>query len=51
MLAVAAALVQVVAWGFAAGRRAGGSPLAATVLAVGEGALAVLLLGAERFIR
>ena len=51
MLAVAAALVQVVAWGFAAGRRAGGSPLAATVLAVGEGALAVLLLGAERFVR
>jgi hypothetical protein len=51
MLAVAAALVQVVAWGFAAGRRAGGSPLAATVLAAGEGVLAVLLLGAERFVR
>ena len=50
-LALAAALVQVVAWGFAAGRRAGGSPLAATVLAAGEGMLAVLLLGAERFVR
>ena len=49
-LALAAALVQVVAWGFAAGRRAGGSPLAATVLAAGEGMLAVLLLGAERFV-
>ena len=50
-LALAAALVQVVAWGFAAGRRAGGSPPAATVLAAGEGVLAVLLLGAERFVR
>ena len=49
-LALTAALVQVVAWGFAAGRRAGGSPLAATVLAAGEGILAVLLLGAERFV-
>ena len=50
-LALAAALVQVVAWGFAAGRRAGGSPLTATVLAAGEGVLAVLLLGAERLVR
>jgi hypothetical protein len=47
-LALAAALVQVVAWGFAAGRRAGGSRLTATMLAVGEGLLAVLLLAAER---
>jgi hypothetical protein len=50
-LALAAALVQVVLWGFAAGRRAGGSWPAATVLAVGQGALAVVLLGAERFVR
>jgi hypothetical protein len=49
-LALAAALVQVVAWGFAAGRRAGGSAFTATVLAVGEGALAVLLLAAERLV-
>ena len=49
-LALTAALVQIVAWGLAAGRRAGGSPLAATVLAAGEGILAVLLLGAERFV-
>jgi hypothetical protein len=50
-LALTAALVQVVAWGFAAGRRAGGSPLAATALAAGEGMLAVILLGAERLVR
>jgi hypothetical protein len=50
-LALAAALVQVFAWGFAAGRRAGGSRLTAAVLAVGEGMLAVLLLAAERLIR
>jgi hypothetical protein len=50
-LALAAALVQVVAWGFAAGRRAGGSRLTATALAAGEGMLAVLLLGAERLVR
>ena len=49
-LALAAALVQVVAWGFAAGRRAGGSWLAAMVLAGGEGTLAVLLLAAERLV-
>jgi hypothetical protein len=49
-LALAAALVQVLAWGFAAGRRAGGSPLTATVLAAGEGVLAVLLLAAERLV-
>lgn len=49
-LALAAALVQVVSWGFAAGRRAGGSRLTAAVLAVGEGMLAVLLLAAERLI-
>ena len=47
----AAALVQVVSWGFAAGRRAGGSRLTAAVLALaGEGMLAVLLLAAERLI-
>jgi hypothetical protein len=46
-LALAAALVQVVSWGFAAGRRAGGSRLTAAALAVGEGVLAVLLLAAE----
>jgi hypothetical protein len=50
-LALAAALVQVVAWGFAAGRRAGGSPVAAGVLAAGEGVLAVLLLAAERLVQ
>ena len=50
-LALAAALVQVIAWGFAAGRRAGGSPLTATVLAAGEGMLAVLLLAAERLVQ
>ena len=49
-LALAAALVQVVSWGFAAGRRAGGSRLTAAVLAVGEGMLAVLLLAAERLV-
>ena len=49
-LALAAALVQVVVWGFAAGRRAGGSPPQPRV-AVGEGFLAVLLLGAERLVR
>jgi hypothetical protein len=43
--------VQVVSWGFAAGRRAGGSRLTAAVLAAGEGVLAVLLLAAERLIR
>jgi hypothetical protein len=50
-LALAAALVQVVAWGFVAGRRAGGSPLTAGVLAAGDGILAVLLLAAERLVR
>jgi hypothetical protein len=50
-LAVAAALVQVVSWGFAAARRAGGSPLTAVALAGGEGVLAVLLLAAERLIQ
>jgi hypothetical protein len=49
-LALAAALVQVIAWGFAAGRRAGASWLTATVLAAVEGMLAVLLLAAERFV-
>ena len=49
-LALAAALVQVVAWGFAAGRRAGGSRLTAAALAAGEGMLAVLLLAAERLV-
>ena len=44
------AVVQVVAWGFAAGRRAGGSRLTATVLAAGEGMLAVVLLAAERLV-
>jgi hypothetical protein len=50
-LALAATLLQVFAWGFAAGRRAGGSRLTAAVLAAGEGALAVLLLGAEGLVR
>ena len=50
-LALTVALVQVVAWGFAAGRRAGGSPLTAIVLAAGEGMLAVLLLAAERLVQ
>jgi hypothetical protein len=49
-LALAAALVQVVSWGFAAGRRAGGSRLTAAALAAGEGMLAVLLLAAERLV-
>ena len=49
-LALAAALVQILAWGFAAGRRAGGSGLTARVLAAGEGMLAVLLLAAERLV-
>jgi hypothetical protein len=50
-LALAAALVQLIAWGCAAGRRAGGSRLTATVLAAGEGMLAVLLLAAERLVQ
>jgi hypothetical protein len=50
-LALAAALVQVIAWGFAAGRRTGESWLTAAVLAAGEGMLAVLLLAAERLIQ
>jgi hypothetical protein len=49
-LALAAALVQVVGWGLVAGRRAGGSWRTAIALAVGQGVLAVLLLGAERFV-
>jgi hypothetical protein len=49
-LALAAALVQVVSWGFASGRRAGGSRLTAAALATGEGMLAVLLLAAERLV-
>ena len=50
-LALAAALVQVLAWGFAAGRRAGGTRRTAAVLGAGEVMLAVLLLGAERLVR
>ena len=50
-LALAAVLVQVLAWGFAAGRRAGGSRLTATVLAAGGGILAILLLAAERLVQ
>ena len=49
-LALAAALVQVVSWGFAAARRAGGSRLTAVALAAGEGTLAVLLVAAERLV-
>ena len=49
-LALAAALLQVVSWGFAAGRRAGGSWPTAAALAAGEGMLAVLLLAAERLV-
>ena len=47
-LALAAALVQVVTWGFAAGRRAGGSPSTAAALGAGEGMLAAILFAAER---
>ena len=47
-LALAAALVQVVGWGVAAGRRRGGNWLTAAVLGAGNGVLAVLLLVAER---
>ncbi len=50
-LALAAALVQVVAWGLAAGRRRGGSWLTAAVLAAGNGVLAVLLFSAERLVQ
>ena len=49
-LALVAALVQVLVWGFAAGRHAGGSRLAAVALAAGEGALVVLLFTAERLV-
>ena len=49
-LALAAALVQVMTWGLAAGRRAGGSPLTAAALGAGEGMLATLLLAAERLV-
>ena len=49
-LALVAALVQVLVWGFAAGRRAGASRLAAVALAAGEGALVVLLFTAERLV-
>jgi hypothetical protein len=47
-LALSAALVQVVGWGVAAGRRRGGSWRTATVLGAGNGVLAVVLLVAER---
>ena len=47
-LALAAALLQLIAWGFAAGRRRGGSWRTATVLGAGNGVLALLLLVAER---
>jgi hypothetical protein len=47
-LALAAALVQVVGWGVAVGRRRGGCCLTATVQGAGNGVLAVLLLVAER---
>jgi hypothetical protein len=50
-LALAAALVQVVSWGFAGARRAGGSRVTAAALAAGDGMLAVLLLAAERLIQ
>jgi hypothetical protein len=50
-LALTAVLVQILAWGFAAGRRAGGSRLTATVLAAGGGMLAILLLAAERLVQ
>ena len=50
-LALAAALVQVIVWGFAAARRAGASRLTATVLAAGEGILGVVLLAAERLVQ
>ena len=49
-LALAATLVQVIVWGLAAGRRAGGSLLPTVMLAAGEGVLAVLLLATERLI-
>ena len=50
-LALAAAVVQVVGWGGAAGRRRGASWLTAAVFAAGNGALAVFLLVAERLVR
>jgi hypothetical protein len=50
-LALAAALAQVIVWGFAAGRRAGANRLTATVLAAGEGVLGVVLLAAERLVQ
>jgi hypothetical protein len=50
-LALAAVLVQVLGWGLAAGRRAGGSRLTATVLSAGGGMLAILLLAAERLVQ
>ena len=49
-LALAAALVQVIAVGFAAGRERR-EPHTATVLAAGEGMLGVLGLAAERLVR
>lgn len=49
-LAMAAAIIQIVGWGFVAGRRAGASRLRAALFAVVEGALGVGLLLLERLI-
>jgi hypothetical protein len=50
-IALGAAIVQVVAWGFAAGKRTGVGTPTAIALAVGEGLVAALLLAAERLVR
>ncbi|MFD1507069.1 hypothetical protein FE374_03435 [Georgenia yuyongxinii] len=49
-LAMAAAIAQIVCWGFVAGRRAGATWLRAGLFAAVEGALGVVLLLLERLI-
>ncbi|WP_127127801.1 hypothetical protein [Georgenia sp. SYP-B2076] len=49
-LAMAAAIAQIVGWGFVAGRRAGATWLRAGLFAAVEGALGVVLLLLERLI-
>jgi hypothetical protein len=49
-LAMAAAIAQIVGWGFVAGRRAGGTWLRAALFAAVEGGLGVVLLLLERLI-
>jgi hypothetical protein len=43
-LALAAAILQITAWGLVAGRRSGGTWLSAGILAAGQGMLGVILL-------